>query len=705
MKPILQITNLSLTFTLDYTKNSTLKDAFSSLFTQKDYKYNNEFTALDNISLNFSRGEKVAIIGRNGAGKSTLLKCIANIYQDYSGEIQCNGSIAPLIEIGAGFHPDLTGRENLRLNAAIFGKRKKEIDLLEDSIINFSGIEKFIDIPVKKYSSGMFMRLAFSIATSVSPDILILDESFSAGDEEFNKLAHERMKSTIDTSQLSIMISHDENTLKKFCNRGIVLHEGGIIFDGDIGEALALYKEAKFLKKKHVSDCLVIDDILFDPIYFYFILTTFIANLSAYKLFKKFFLHRRKNNERINLRNIRFTVFMIFLKPFARKNYVKNLNFINDIDYARKYDLNVMKSISTKFVEICKKSTINEFKYNLMFNKKTIPVIIESHTDESIKVAEFNNITVRGKSSLYLDIDRGFFFSFYKNLINHNLSEELRLIKRLDNSSFQFFLNKQPKNLDKAISLMHSCSSNYCHMMIEIIPLINAIKNIDEYKDLPILIDSDLHENIYEIIFSLYPDINMILVKPRVQIIIKHLIYLSTPSFFPFDPSIENDNTLWYSSIGIKNLAEDLKGKYINRKVKQEIKTNKYYLLRGSDYRNVDNENKVVQYCMSRGYEIIDPNSLSVMSQINLFSEASVIISPTGAALTNLVFCNSGARAGILYSDSKLLDLNLWPKLVAATSRIKVSIIKCKSKNTDYMHSDYSISQKDLSDFIDLVEA
>ena len=238
-KPLIQIRNLSHGFDMDQVSGGNIKDLFTNIFHSKNKFVRSEI--LSDINLDFFPNEKVAIIGKNGAGKSTLLKCIARIYEDYEGSIEVNGSIVPLLEVGAGFHPELTGRENLNLNCAIYGLTATEIQMIAQKIINFSGIGNFIDIPVKKYSSGMYMRLAFSIATELNPEILILDESFSAGDADFNLAIKDKIATAVNESRLTVMISHDEDVLRRLSKRGIVLHNGSISFDGPIEEAIKHY--------------------------------------------------------------------------------------------------------------------------------------------------------------------------------------------------------------------------------------------------------------------------------------------------------------------------------------------------------------------------------------------------------------------------------------------------------------------------------
>ncbi len=200
------------------------------------------YTALDNISLTIDKGEKVGIIGPNGAGKTTLLKIIAGITNPTSGEVIVNGRLVSLIDLEAGFHPDLTGLENIFLNGLVIGMSKQEIVQKKEKIINFSGIQNFIDAPLFTYSSGMKLRLGFSIAIHSEPDVLLLDEGVMAGDEKFRKKVNFKLDEFFDSGKTVLMVSHWLEYLKKNCNRSVWLNGGTIIRKGDIG-LLDVYKE------------------------------------------------------------------------------------------------------------------------------------------------------------------------------------------------------------------------------------------------------------------------------------------------------------------------------------------------------------------------------------------------------------------------------------------------------------------------------
>ncbi|QEW00643.1 ABC transporter ATP-binding protein [Microbacterium caowuchunii] len=201
-----------------------------------------DFHALDGISFGIGEGESVALLGYNGSGKSTTLKLLSGVLQPDRGTVLTRGRVAGLIEVGAGFHPDLSGRENIFLNAAILGMSKAETEARYDDIVAFSEIEKFIDTEVKHYSSGMFLRLAFSVAIHTEVDILLIDEILSVGDEPFQKKCLARIRELHDAGKTLVVVSHDLDMVSKLCSRGILLRDGKVAFDGASDEAVALMR-------------------------------------------------------------------------------------------------------------------------------------------------------------------------------------------------------------------------------------------------------------------------------------------------------------------------------------------------------------------------------------------------------------------------------------------------------------------------------
>lgn len=235
------VNNISVKFRIYHDRSPSLKDYISSFFKRRQKSGYSDFFAVKNVSFEIHQGERVGILGHNGAGKSTLLKTLCRIYEPSTGKVDVEGRVAPLLEIGAGFHPEFTGRENIYLNGAILGYSKEQLKLLEPEIIAFAELEEFIDTPVKYYSTGMYLRLAFSLATAVQPEILVLDEMFAGGDAAFVQKATDRMKSVVDQAKIMVLVSHDTNLLRRFCNRVIWMDHGQVKEDGEANSVIDHY--------------------------------------------------------------------------------------------------------------------------------------------------------------------------------------------------------------------------------------------------------------------------------------------------------------------------------------------------------------------------------------------------------------------------------------------------------------------------------
>jgi ABC-2 type transport system ATP-binding protein len=228
--PIIKFEHVTKDFSLQSQK--TFKEFLPALFLGE--KTENKFTALSDISFEVKKGECVGIIGPNGSGKSTILKLIAGVMSPTSGKIHVHGNVSPLIELGAGMHPELTGKENVYLNGAILGLKRKQIDEYFESIVDFSELKDFIDQPVKHYSSGMYMRLAFSIAIHVKPEILLVDEILAVGDTDFQNKCFEKMEQfKKDADTTIIFVSHSLPQIQTFCQKAIYLNHSNLVSQGD----------------------------------------------------------------------------------------------------------------------------------------------------------------------------------------------------------------------------------------------------------------------------------------------------------------------------------------------------------------------------------------------------------------------------------------------------------------------------------------
>ncbi|HMK62737.1 MAG TPA: ABC transporter ATP-binding protein, partial [Acidimicrobiales bacterium] len=202
-----------------------------------------EFWALNQISLQVQQGETVGILGRNGSGKSTLLKCICGVLQPTSGEVAVRGKLAGLLELGAGFQQDLTGRENIYLNGSLLGMTKREVDRVFDAIVDFSELEEFIDGQVKFYSSGMYVRLGFAVAVNVDPDVLVVDEVLAVGDERFQRKCIDRVMEFQREGRTILLVTHSPDQVRAICDRGVVLSHGRLVAEGEPGEAARIFRE------------------------------------------------------------------------------------------------------------------------------------------------------------------------------------------------------------------------------------------------------------------------------------------------------------------------------------------------------------------------------------------------------------------------------------------------------------------------------
>lgn len=229
------------TFNVYLDKANTIKEKLLFLFS-RNRKEKRE--VLKGINLKIKKGEAVALIGVNGGGKSTLLKLMTKIIYPNKGKITINGKLTSLLELGAGFHPDFSGRENIYFNASIFGLTKKEIDERLDDIIEFSELKDYIDNPVRTYSSGMFMRLAFSVAINVNADILLIDEILSVGDQHFQEKCYKKMKELTEQGKTMVFVTHSLQSVSQLCTRAVWLHEGKIKLDGNSNEVIESYVEA-----------------------------------------------------------------------------------------------------------------------------------------------------------------------------------------------------------------------------------------------------------------------------------------------------------------------------------------------------------------------------------------------------------------------------------------------------------------------------
>jgi lipopolysaccharide transport system ATP-binding protein len=264
--PIISADNVSKMYQLGLTHEDFLANKFLNLFTglfrssEKKTRSREELWALKNVSFDIYPGEVVGIIGRNGAGKSTLLKVLSRITEPSEGEIRIKGRVASLLEVGTGFHPELTGKENIYLNGAILGMTKDEIDSKFDQIVEFAEISQFVDTPVKRYSSGMYVRLAFSVAAHIEPEILIVDEVLAVGDARFQKKCLGKMDEVAKQGRTVLFVSHNMAAVEQLCHKGLLIQAGEISYFGEVHECTKKYLGAHKGTVGHIVDHITKND-------------------------------------------------------------------------------------------------------------------------------------------------------------------------------------------------------------------------------------------------------------------------------------------------------------------------------------------------------------------------------------------------------------------------------------------------------------
>ena len=238
---VIQVKDVSIQFRLYKEQVNSLKEYMIRKMTRK-LQYEN-FWALKNVSFDVKKGEAVAIVGKNGSGKSTMLKIVSGVMQPTFGTLDIRGTIAPMIELGAGFDMQYTGKENIYLYGAVLGYSRKFMDEKVNDIIEFTELKNFIDVPLKNYSSGMKARLGFAIATVVKPDILILDEVLSVGDAKFRKKSEKKLLDMMDTGTTVLFVSHNIEQVKRICDKALILNHGSLVTYGDMEDVVAKYEE------------------------------------------------------------------------------------------------------------------------------------------------------------------------------------------------------------------------------------------------------------------------------------------------------------------------------------------------------------------------------------------------------------------------------------------------------------------------------
>lgn len=237
---VINVENVTQRFRVFQERPDSIRALFAKFFRHQVVVH--DFDAVKDVSFHVNRGEMVGIVGRNGSGKSTLLKMVAGVYRPTIGRVAVEGTVAPMIELGAGFHAELTGRENVLVNGLLLGYSKSEMKEREQSIVDFAEVGEFIDSPVKQYSSGMYMRLAFAVAIEVDPDILLVDEILSVGDMGFQEKCFERLRRFRQAKKTILFVSHNVSDIEAYCDRALLLDQGHLLLDGTPHDVAEMYK-------------------------------------------------------------------------------------------------------------------------------------------------------------------------------------------------------------------------------------------------------------------------------------------------------------------------------------------------------------------------------------------------------------------------------------------------------------------------------
>jgi ABC-type polysaccharide/polyol phosphate transport system ATPase subunit/capsular polysaccharide biosynthesis protein len=736
----IHVENLSIQFRIYHDRSPSLKERFAGLVQKTLRPAFTDFQAIKNISFDIKSGERIGIIGHNGAGKSTLLKALCRIYEIYDGELSIDGRVAPLLEIGAGFHPEFTGRENIYLNGAILGYDKDCLKVIEPEVIAFSELENFIDTPVKYYSTGMYMRLAFSLATAMHPDILILDEIFSGGDAAFMAKAKSRMLSLIDRASIVIMVSHDHELVRSLCDRVLWLDHGIILADGPADEVINQYlgQEMRRLSiKRNSAPSKEAPQASFDY-------ETPSKNEISRAWLPLESLQKGQIALPLPILEICPEVdgwgdFLVKLKRggFGRFyiKYLRNLTLVRRLSYWfwRNF-LPVILQVKSFFEEI---RALNKFLPIIQLNEyvklrqrpliklleevkvavpvsKAIPFLdrttFELHSGEyifpSLYVAELNKVKVYGGSNLIFTSD---------SIVSHDLydfksdftSEELHGRHKIDIKRMGLRLlhyDARSINIPVAATFLDACSSNYAHWMSEVLPRIAIFCNHKDYLGIPIIVDKELHPNIMDslAIITGY-DRKIILLPSRKAIRVERLLVMSVVGYLPFEIRkgyVGNRHHGLFNPHAL-NLIRNKSLLSLNL-LPHQTWPQKIYIRRTSGARQVVNFAELEGELLLRGFVCIEPEKLTFVEQVALFANATDIVAPTGAALANAIFCQPSTRICILMSKHKNMIYGYWQSMLATFNLEITHILGDISCNQDFdLHANFYINSDDLRSYLD----
>ncbi len=722
------VENLSIKFRIYHDHSPSLKDYFSTLLKRKNKASYSDFWAVKDVSFRIQAGDRVGIVGHNGAGKSTLLKALCNVYEPSDGRLVVNGKIAPLLEIGAGFHPEFTGRENIYLNGAILGYSKQQLRGIESEVIAFSELEEFIDTAVKYYSTGMYMRLAFSLATAIHPDILILDEVFASGDAAFITKARVRMQALIDKANIMIMVSHDHQLIHSLCNRVIWLDHGKLVADGDPRTIIDRYltqNNLGNLPKDSIS----------------------IEECEEQKLPSRAlaWMPSREPNYPLDpepiVRFIEPPKTTLVSKIFGKQkkwlgklyqNYLKQYAFLQRVKIwvqRKRIRSHVFKNVFNKWQPIVKLSLCSKYSLGsrcIIAEKSVVTTTVLSvfpTTASSylalpqdrflfpeIFVTTVDQAKIYGGTNLILTQDKVLCHDLY-DFDRDYTSEELHgrvMIDPKHNRIRWKSHDSQPESIPIAGSFVDSCALNYAHWLTEVLPRICLFCADKRFDGIPIIVNYGLHPNLMASLFLIVGTEREIIVLPIGRAVaVDRMYYMSPTGYIPFERRPSNlvgHSDGVFSPYALNILRERLMSHAMLGEGSNFPK--KIYLRRSSSIRQLINEAEVEAVLVNKGFSIIEAEHLTFTQQMVLFQHAEVVIGSTGAACANIIFSRPATHVAILMAIHKNMPYRYWAHMSNAAGVKKISYILgsiVQNSGLDF-HGDYQIQIADLLSYLKILE-
>lgn len=695
------IDNLSIKFRAYHDRSPSLKQYFANLFRGQRSASYSDFWAVKDATLDIRAGDRLGIVGHNGAGKSTLLKALCRVYEPTQGRITVEGRLAPLLEIGAGFHPEFTGRENIYLNGAILGFTREELARIEPEVIDFAEIREFIDTPVKYYSTGMYMRLAFSLATAMQPNILVLDEIFAGGDAAFLEKARARMVSMIDKADIMILVSHDHELVKSLCNRVVWIDHGHIVADGVPEDVVPRYLAGNPNARAIAPPPSRLED-----------RTTPASNATAavtlYRLREsapgRFYLAYIKRIPLFRAAAIRlwgatYPLYLryIFLplsrnammtwRPLAQSRaYPKFLPEIMLCEPARVQTPTPRTSPPEASAELASASKDYEF-----------PAVTLS-TFEAAEIHGGTNLVMLGNAALCHDL-----YDFPRDYTSEEL-HGLHIIDPRRQRMRCLTADSRPVHQSVAGAFLDACAPNYAHWLTEVLPRVAAFCSHRGTHDVPLVVDDGLHPNIMDSLRMVAGPEREILTLARGRAMTADTLYLtSVAGYVPFERRNTKLDSHSHGKFNPQALGL-MRSRLLDLAAHHDDSENarKIYLRRNSGVRRVTNSDEIEAWLVSRGFEVVEPEKLSFPQQVRLFSQAKVVVGSSGAALANIVFSPPKANIIILIGRHPDTSYGYWQSIACACGNQISYVLGEAIRRIDGIHSDFAI---DINQLLPLIES